>query len=84
MKVDFNERNPIILKPPVFKVKIHYNTKEDEKAHLQRLYDNNDKLSVKTGDNYLFFVMEKEGKKGKERVFDIVSLFDAAQIAKMN
>ena len=51
---------------------------------MQRLYESNDKLSVKTGGNYLFLVMEKKGKKTeeKERVFDIVSLYDAADIAK--
>ena len=45
---------------------------------LQRLYANNSRLSVKTGGNYLFLVMGK----GNKRIFDIVSLYDAAQIAK--
>ena len=80
----FQTKNPESLKPPVFKVKIYYNTKEVKESSLQRLYENNDKLSVKTGGNYLFLVMEKKGKKDgeKERVFDIVSLYDAADIAK--
>ena len=65
-------------KPPVYKLKIYYSNKEDKISTLQRLYENNDKLSVKTGDNYLFIVMEKAGKT----IFDIVSLYDAAQIAK--
>ena len=78
----FQRKKPELLKPPVFKVKIFYNAKEVKASSLQRLYDDNDKLSVKTGGNYLFLVMQKEGKKSAERVFDIVSLFDAAQIAK--
>lgn len=80
----FQRKNPELLKPPVFKVKIYYNTKEVKESSLQRLYENNDKLSVKTGGNYLFLIMEKKNKKtsGKERVFDIVSLYDAADIAK--
>lgn len=80
----FQRKKTQSLKPPVFKVKIYYNTKEVKESSLQRLYENNDKLSVKTGSNYLFLVMEKKGKKDgeKERVFDIVSLYDAAEIAK--
>ena len=80
----FQRKKPESLKPPVFKVKIYYNTKEVKESSLQRLYDDNDKLSVKTGGNYLFLVMEKTNKKTgeKERVFDIVSLYDAADIAK--
>ena len=78
----FQRKKPELLKPPVFKVKIYYNTKEVKESALQRLYDDNDKLSVKTGGNYFFIVMEKTGKKGIERVFEIVSLYDAAQIAK--
>lgn len=68
------------LKPPVYKVKI-WHKKEDGKGKLQRLYDHNAKLSVVTGDNYLFLVMEKDGKRGKERIFETVSLFDAVDIA---
>lgn len=78
----FQRKKPELLKPPVFKVKIFYNIKKVKESSLQRLYEDNDKLSVKTGDNYLFLVMEKNGVKGIKRVFDIVSLFDAAQIAK--
>ncbi|MFN8229724.1 MAG: HNH endonuclease domain-containing protein [Bacteroidia bacterium] len=65
------------LKPPVYKVKVWYSSK-DEESTLQRLYEDNEKLSVVTGDNYLFLVMEKEGK----RIFDIASLYDSADIAK--
>jgi CRISPR-associated endonuclease Csn1 len=78
----FQTKKPTKLKPPVYKVKVWYSAKEDEESTLQKLYDNNEKLSVVTGDNYLFIVMEKNGKKGKERVFDVVSLYDSADIAK--
>ncbi len=70
------------LKPPVYKVKVWYSSKVTEDSTLQRLYDDNDKLSVVTGDNYLFMVMEKNTNKGKERIFDIASLYDSADIAK--
>ncbi len=70
------------LKPPVYKVKVWYNKEEKKESSLQRLYDSNEKQSVITGDNYMFLVMEKESKKGIERVFDIVSLYDAVSIAK--
>lgn len=78
----FQRKKPNKLKPPVYKIKIWYSAKEDEESTLQRLYDGNEKLSVVTGDNYLFLVMEKETSKGKERIFDIASLYDAAIIAK--
>jgi len=80
----FQRKKPESLKPPVYKIKIYYNNKEVKESSLQRLYDNNDKLSVKTGGNYLFLVMEKTNQKdgSKGRVFDIVSLYDAADIAK--
>ncbi len=78
----FQTKKPTELKPPVYKVKIWYSTKEDEESTLQRLYDKNEKLSVVTGDNYLFLVVEKEDKNGKERIFDIISLYDSADIAK--
>ena len=87
----FQRKQPGKLKPPVYKIKIYYNTKEAKESSLQRLYENNDKLSVKTGGNYLFLVMQKTtrsiNKKTKEmeekteRIFDIVSLYDAVQIA---
>jgi len=69
----FQRKKPNLLKPPVFKVKVRYNTKEDAKSNLQRLYDVNPKLAVVTGDNYLFIVMEKNRK----RIFDIASLYDS-------
>ena len=78
----FQRKNPTELKPPVYKVKVWYSTKENEESPLQRLYDDNEKLSVVTGDNYLFIVMEKEDVKGKKRVFDIASLYDSTDLAK--
>ncbi len=74
----FQRKKPDELKPPVYKVKVWYSAKEDEESTLQRLYDSNEKLSVVTGDNYLFLVMVKNGN----RIFDIASLYDSADIAK--
>lgn len=45
---------------------------------LQREKAFNDKLYVKTNDNYLFAVLEKEG----ERFFDIISFFEATSELK--
>lgn len=74
----FQTKNCSELKPPVYKVKLWYSKKETEESDLQRLYDNNPNKSVITGDNYMFVVMEKGGK----RVFDIASLFDSADLAR--
>ncbi|MFC5283921.1 type II CRISPR RNA-guided endonuclease Cas9 [Pedobacter alpinus] len=74
----FQTKKPTELKPPVFKVKVWYTTKETATSTLQRLYENNIKKGVITGDNYLFLIMEKNRK----RVFDIATLFDSADIAK--
>lgn len=74
----FQTKNKSVLKSPVYKVKIWYSKKDTEESDLQQLYDNNDKKSVVTGDNYLFIVMEKDGK----RVYDIASLFDSVALAK--
>ena len=86
--LDFNSTRLDKGKPPVYKIKLFYNTKEKKDSNLQVLYeedkDKNQKLSVVTGNNYLFVVMEKTDKKGKKkRYFDIISLYDAAKIAKM-
>ena len=78
----YQRKMPTKLKPPVYKVKIWYSNKENEDSTLQRLYDNNEKLSVLTGDNYLFIVMEKSTNKGHERIFDIASLYNSTDIAK--
>lgn len=87
--IDFNETRKSSGKPPVYKVRLRYNTKEKKESGLQMLYDEhkekNQKLSVVTGNNYLFVVMEKVNRKGKrERCFDVVSLFDATKYAKNN
>lgn len=74
----FQTKKPTELKPPVYKVKVWYSNKATDESTLQRLYDDNDKLSVLTGDNYLFMIMEKASK----RIFDIASLYDSADIAK--
>lgn len=74
----FQTKKPTELKPPVYKVKVWYSNKVTEDSSLQRLYDDNDKLSVITGDNYLFMVMVKAEK----RIFDIASLYHSADIAK--
>lgn len=73
----FNDKRIAEGKQPAYKVKVWYNKEEIKESGLQRLYDNNDKQGVITGDNYLFVVMEKDGK----RVFDIASLYDSVSIA---
>jgi CRISPR-associated endonuclease Csn1 len=74
----FNDNRIINGKQPAYKVKVWYNKEEKKESGLQRLYDKNDKQSVITGDNYLFLVMEKNGK----RIFEIASLYDSVSIAK--
>jgi CRISPR-associated endonuclease Csn1 len=49
-----------------------------QKLDRKRAYNNS--LYVKTGGNYLFAVMEKNGK----RIFDLISFFDAANLLKEN
>jgi CRISPR/Cas system Type II protein with McrA/HNH and RuvC-like nuclease domain len=73
----FNDKRVADGRPPVYKVKIWYNKEEKKESSLQRLYDNNEKQSVITGDNYLFLIMEKNGN----RIFDIASLYDSVAIA---
>ena len=73
----FNDKRIAFGKQPAYKVKVWYNKEEKKESGLQRLYDNNEKQSVITGDNYLFIVMEKNGK----RIFDIASLYDSVSIA---
>ena len=74
----FQTKNKSALKPPAYKVKIWYSKKDTDESELQQLYDDNIKKNVVTGDNYLFIIMEKDGK----RVFDIASLFDSVALAK--
>ncbi len=79
----FQKKNSDKLKPPVHKVKIRYSNKETEESTLKSLYGIHSKKSVVTGDNYLFVVMQRNSKKDlPERVFDIASLFDSADIAR--
>lgn len=74
----FQTKNKSALKPPVYKVRLWYSNKEKETGNLQPLYGKAAKRTVVTGDNYMFVVMEKSGK----RVFDIASLFDSVALAK--
>jgi CRISPR/Cas system Type II protein with McrA/HNH and RuvC-like nuclease domain len=51
---------------------------QDTLQKLDRKKSFNDSLYVKTGDNYLFAVLEKNGK----RIFDVLTLFDAANLLR--
>ena len=70
--------------PPISSVKVYRKKITNPKSYkisLQRLsreksYNKN--LYVNTGSNYLFAVLEKEGK----RTYDIISLFDAVNYLK--
>jgi hypothetical protein len=73
----YQRKRPTKLKPPVYKVKVWYSNKETAESTLQRLYDDNEKQSVITGNNYLFLVMGKAEK----RIFDTASLYDSVSIA---
>lgn len=86
--------------PPISTIKIYYKdpskskkkkTDDEDDISLQKLDRQksfNDSLYVKTGDNYLFAVMEKEvfDKKLKEnkteRHYDLITFFDAANLLK--
>ena len=74
----FQTKNKSKLKPPVYKVKLWYSKNNSDESDLQRLYDNNPNKSVITGDNYMFVIMEKDGK----RTFDIATLYDSVALAK--
>ena len=83
---------------PVSTIRIYYkdpdknkNANDEEIITLQKLDRSkafNNSLYVKTGDNYLFAVMEKDyfNKKTrqteKKRVFDLITFFDAANLLK--
>jgi len=85
-----NQKGEIAPHTPISAVKVFYRdpTKikkrkdeeeiEDALQKLDRSKAFNDSLYVKTGDNYLFAVMEKEGK----RIFDLITFFDAANLLK--
>lgn len=86
--------------PPISTIKIYY--KDPAKSKKKKMDDEDDislqkldrqksfnnSLYVKTGDNYLFAVMEKEvfNKKLKEnkteRHYDLITFFDAANLLK--
>lgn len=86
--------------PPISTIKIYYKdptkskkkkTDDEDDISLQKLNRQksfNNSLYVKTGDNYLFAVMEKEvfDKKLKqnktERCYDLITFFDAANLLK--
>lgn len=51
---------------------------QDTLQKLDRIKAFNKKLFVSTGDNYLFAIMERDGK----RVYDLITLFDAASLLK--
>lgn len=76
--IAFNDSRLQNNKPPVYKIKLWYSKKESEESGLQQLYLGKPKQSVLTGDNYMFIVMEKNGK----RVFDTAPLYDSVEIAK--
>lgn len=86
--------------PPISTIKIYYKdplkskkkkTDDEDDISLQKLDRQksfNDSLYVKTGDNYLFAVMEKEIFNKKlntnktERHYDLITFFDAANLLK--
>lgn len=74
----FQTKKKLAHKPPVYKVKLWYSNKEKDTGNLQPLYGKTSKKTVITGDNYMFVVIEKSGK----RIFDVVSLFDSVALAK--
>lgn len=75
---------------PISSIKVFYraplkqkNKKEDNEPNevlqkLDRAKAYNNTLFVKTGDNYLFAILEK----GSKRIFDLISFFDAANLLK--
>lgn len=70
--------------PPISSVKIYRkkvanrNKYEISLQKLDRIKSFNTSQYVNTGSNYAFAVLEKDG----ERIFDIISLFDAVQLIK--
>lgn len=70
--------------PPISSVKIYRKkpkAKGKNKISLQKLERDksyNDSLYVNTGSNYLFAILEKNGK----RIYDIISLFEATEHLK--
>jgi len=85
--------------PPISTIKIYYKdptkskkkTDDEDNISLQKLNRQksfNNSLYVKTGDNYLFAIMEKEVfnkklKKNKtERHYDLITFFDSVNLLK--
>jgi len=66
-------RDPLKIKKKKNEVDI-----EDTLQKLDRNRAFNENLYVKTGDNYLFAILEKDGK----RIFDLITFFDAANFLK--
>lgn len=95
-----NEQGNSKPHPPISTIKIYYKdpakskkkkTDDEDDISLQKLDRQksfNNSLYVKTGDNYLFAVMEKEvfNKKLKEnkteRHYDLITFFDAVNLLK--
>jgi CRISPR/Cas system Type II protein with McrA/HNH and RuvC-like nuclease domain len=85
-----NKNGQLAPHTPISSVKVYYrdpskikkkkNQEEIEESlqKLDRAKSFNKSLYVKTGDNYLFAVMEKNGK----RIFDLITFFDAANLLK--
>jgi len=77
----FNEKRMVDDKQPAYKVKVWYNKEEKSESGLQRLYGNNPKQSVITGDNYLFIAMIKKLQNKEDRVFTVATLYDSVTVA---
>jgi CRISPR-associated endonuclease Csn1 len=85
-----NKKGETAPHTPISSVKVFYRDptkikkkkgQEEADEALERLDRKkafNDTLLVKTGDNYLFAVMEKDGN----RVFDLITFFDAVNLLK--
>jgi len=85
-----NKKGEIASHTPITSIKVFYRdpTKikkkkgeveiEETLQKLNRSKAFNKSLYVKTGDNYLFAIMEKDG----DRIFDLITFFDAANILK--
>lgn len=64
--------------PAKIKKKKNEEGPEEALQRLDRTRAFNKSLYVKTGDNYLFAIMEKDGK----RIFDLITFFDAVNLLK--
>jgi hypothetical protein len=85
-----NKKGEIAPHTPITSIKIFYRDPskvkkkkgqeevEDALQRLDRKKAYNNSLFVKTGDNYLFAIMNRDGK----RLFDLITFFDAANLLK--